>query len=165
MPIFYIVPYTHTTQSLHFLLRYYIQWNIVATRAVTLDLPSRHFTHCALTGRHYVPLPLFLLGGGEEVMEETVTVSMVYIEPNAAEPTQDSTKNFTPRVETATVREKARDSAPRKPLRTEVRSVARQMQDFWGWSDFDIWEEKNLIIFFEQHVVTKECSWNFTVKK
>lgn len=63
-------------------------------------------------------------------MEETVTVSMVYIEPNAAEPTQDSTKNFTPRVETATVREKARDSAPRKPLRTEVRSVARQMQDF-----------------------------------
>lgn len=100
------------------------------TCAVTLDLLSRHFTHCTLTERHYVPLPLFLLGGGEEMMEETVTVSMVYIEPNAAEPTQDSTKNFTPRVETATVREKARDSAPRKPLRTEVRSVARQMQDF-----------------------------------
>lgn len=59
-------------------------------------------------------------GGGEEVVEETVTVSMVYIEPKAAEPTQDSTKDFTPRVETATVREKARDSTPRKPLRTEA---------------------------------------------
>lgn len=55
-------------------------------------------------------------GGGEEVVEETVTVSMVYIEPKAAEPTQDSTKDFTPRVETATVR----DSTPRKPFRTEA---------------------------------------------
>lgn len=59
-------------------------------------------------------------GGGEEVIEDTVTVSMVYIEPNAAEPTQDSTKDFTPRVETATVREKARDSTPRKQHRTEA---------------------------------------------
>ncbi|XP_068603309.1 syndecan-2 [Brachionichthys hirsutus] len=59
-------------------------------------------------------------GVGEEAMEETVTVSMVYIEPNAAEPTQDSTKDFTPRVETATVRENGRDSAPRRPLRTEA---------------------------------------------
>lgn len=59
-------------------------------------------------------------GGAEEVVEEAVTVSMVYIEPNAAEPTQDATKDFTPRVETATVREKARDSTPRKPLRTEA---------------------------------------------
>ncbi|KAL7381800.1 hypothetical protein ABVT39_011433 [Epinephelus coioides] len=59
-------------------------------------------------------------GGGEEVVEETVTVSMVYIEPNAAEPTQDSTKDFTPRVETATVREMARDNTPRKPFRTEA---------------------------------------------
>lgn len=67
----------------------------------------------------YLPVTLFLSGGGEEVVEATVT--MVYIEPNAAEPTQDSTKDFTPRVETATVREKARDSTPRKPLRTEVR--------------------------------------------
>ncbi|KAK5854849.1 hypothetical protein PBY51_005004 [Eleginops maclovinus] len=59
-------------------------------------------------------------GGGEEVVreEETVTVSMVYIEPNAAEPTQDSTKDFTPRVEIATVRE--RDFTPRKPFRTEA---------------------------------------------
>lgn len=54
------------------------------------------------------------------MVEETVTVSVVYIEPNAAEPTQDSTKDFTPRVETATVRERSRDSTPRKPLRTEV---------------------------------------------
>ncbi|XP_038580013.1 syndecan-2 [Micropterus salmoides] len=61
-------------------------------------------------------------GGSEEGLDETVTVSMVYIEPNAAEPTQDSTKDFTPRVETATVRERARDrdSTPRKPLRTEA---------------------------------------------
>ncbi|XP_054619484.1 syndecan-2 [Dunckerocampus dactyliophorus] len=61
-------------------------------------------------------------GGGEEVAEETVTVSMVYIAPKAAEPTKDSTKDFTPRVDTATVREKgkARDSTPRKPFRTEA---------------------------------------------
>lgn len=68
-------------------------------------------------------------GGGEEVLEETVTVSMVYIEPNAAEPTQDTTKDFTPKVETATVREKARPSTPRKPLRTEVRSVGTALKD------------------------------------
>ncbi|KAM7384540.1 hypothetical protein PAMA_011752 [Pampus argenteus] len=59
-------------------------------------------------------------GGGEEVVEETVTISMVYIEPNAAEPTQDSTKDFTPRVETATVKERAKDIAPKKPFRTEA---------------------------------------------
>ncbi|XP_032390654.1 syndecan-2 [Etheostoma spectabile] len=59
-------------------------------------------------------------GGREDVVEETVTVTMVYMEPNAAEPTQDSTKDFTPRVETATVRERARDFAPRKPFRTEA---------------------------------------------
>lgn len=67
---------------------------------------------------HY--LPTLAPGGGEEVLEETVTVSMVYIEPNAAEPTKDTTKDFTPRVETATVREKARPVTPRKPIRTEV---------------------------------------------
>ncbi len=67
--------------------------------------------------------PCHPVGGGEEAMEETVTVSVVYVEPNAAEPTQDSTKDFTPRVETATVREKARDSTSRKPLRTEVRGL------------------------------------------
>lgn len=57
-------------------------------------------------------------GGGEDAIEDTVTVSTVYIEPNAAEPTQDSTKDFTPRVETATVRERA--NTPRKPPRTEA---------------------------------------------
>lgn len=72
--------------------------------------------------RHYLPVTFCIPGGGEDMAEETVTVSMVYIEPNAAEPTQDSTKDFTPRVETATVRESARESTPRKPLRTEVRS-------------------------------------------
>uniref|UniRef100_A0A3Q3WJ35 Syndecan n=1 Tax=Mola mola TaxID=94237 RepID=A0A3Q3WJ35_MOLML len=59
-------------------------------------------------------------GGGEEVLEETVTINTVYIEPKAAAPTQDSTKDFTPRVETVTVRERARESTPRKPLRTEA---------------------------------------------
>ncbi|XP_068432208.1 syndecan-2 [Clinocottus analis] len=68
-------------------------------------------------------------GGAEEVAEEAVTVSMVYIEPNAAEPTQDATKDFTPRVETATVREKARESMPRKPFRTEAPApVTEDMQ-------------------------------------
>ncbi|XP_040909685.1 syndecan-2 [Toxotes jaculatrix] len=56
-------------------------------------------------------------GGGEDA-GETVTVSTVYFEPNAAEPTQDSTKDFTPRVDTATVREK--DSTPRKPFTTDA---------------------------------------------
>ncbi|XP_034747830.1 syndecan-2 [Etheostoma cragini] len=59
-------------------------------------------------------------GGREDVVEESVTVTMVYMEPNAAEPTQDSTKDFTPRVEAATVREKVKDIAPRKPFRTEA---------------------------------------------
>ncbi|CAJ1083209.1 syndecan-2 [Xyrichtys novacula] len=59
-------------------------------------------------------------GGGEDMVEETVTVSVVYIEPKAAEPTQDSTKDFTPRVETATVRQKVGDITPRKPFRTEA---------------------------------------------
>ncbi|XP_062265467.1 syndecan-2 [Platichthys flesus] len=59
-------------------------------------------------------------GVGEEVVKETVTISAVYFEPNAAQPTQDSTKDFTPRVDSATVREKTRDSTPRKPFRTEA---------------------------------------------
>lgn len=133
MPIFYLVAHTHNTIFRFFTALLHSMKYCPHTCAVILDFLSkhfRHFTHCPLTERQYVPVALFLPGGGEEVMEETVTVSMVYIEPNAAEPTQDSTKDFTPRVETATVRERARDSTPRKPLRTEVRSVARQMQDF-----------------------------------
>ncbi|KAM4630966.1 syndecan-2 [Polymixia lowei] len=55
-------------------------------------------------------------GGSEDGVEEPVTISTVYMEPKAAEPTQDSTKDFTPRVETAT----ARDNTSRKPLRTEA---------------------------------------------
>lgn len=57
-------------------------------------------------------------GGDEEVDIETVTVSTVYIQPKAAEPTQDSTKDFTPRVDIVTVREKA--ITPKKPFRTEA---------------------------------------------
>lgn len=97
-----------------------------AKTCAVLDLPHKHFrcfTLCPLMERHDLPVTLSLAGGGEEGVEETVTISAVYFEPNAAEPTQDSTKDFTPRVETATVREKARDSTPRKPLRTEVRST------------------------------------------
>ncbi|NP_001297792.1 syndecan 2 precursor [Esox lucius] len=53
-----------------------------------------------------------------EVIEETVTVSTLYIAPKA-EPTKDSTKDFTPRVETATPREDLPKETPRKPVRTE----------------------------------------------
>ncbi|TNN34919.1 hypothetical protein EYF80_054912 [Liparis tanakae] len=76
---------------------------------------------------------LSLQGGGEEeaVVEEAVTVSTVYIQPKAAVPTKDATKDFTPRVEEATVREKAKEkeSAPRKPVRTEaVAPVTEEVQ-------------------------------------
>lgn len=74
---------------------------------------------------HHIDFPfVFLPGGGEEVVDEAATISTVYIKPNAAEPTQDSTKVFTPRVETATDRETAQESTPRKPIRTEVRGAA-----------------------------------------
>nr|XP_040044433.1 syndecan-2 [Gasterosteus aculeatus aculeatus] len=53
-------------------------------------------------------------GSGGGAKDEDQTVSVVYIEPKAAEPTQDATKDFTPKVETPTVRE------PRKPVRTEA---------------------------------------------
>lgn len=52
--------------------------------------------------------------------EEAVTISMVYIVPKAVDPTEDSTKDFSPKVEAATVREKAGDSVSKKPFRTEV---------------------------------------------
>ncbi|XP_077599064.1 syndecan-2 [Stigmatopora nigra] len=68
-------------------------------------------------------------GTGEEVAEESVTVSMVYIAPKAEEPTKDSTKDFTPKVETATFRQKPSDSTPKKPLRTEAPvPVTEEMQ-------------------------------------
>lgn len=117
------------TQQTTYYLHFYIQC-IVPIHVLFFN-HFRHFTYCPLMERHYLPATLFLPGGSEEGLDETVTVSMVYIEPNAAEPTQDSTKDFTPRVETATVRERARDrdSTPRKPLRTEVRSIMRPIQD------------------------------------
>lgn len=73
----------------------------------------------AFSFTHHVYLFIFLPGGGEEAVE-----AVTYIKPNTAEPTQDSTKDFTPRVETATGRDKTRESTPRKPIRTEVRSAA-----------------------------------------
>ncbi|KAM4725247.1 syndecan-2 [Anableps anableps] len=57
-------------------------------------------------------------GGDEEMLEETATVSRIYIEPSAAEPTKDSTKFFTPRMDPG-VEGKARDGTARKPIRTE----------------------------------------------
>uniref|UniRef100_H3DK48 Syndecan n=1 Tax=Tetraodon nigroviridis TaxID=99883 RepID=H3DK48_TETNG len=77
-------------------------------------------------------------GGGEEA-EEAVTISTVYIKSNAAEPTQDSTKVFTPRVETATHRDRARESMPRKPIRTELKEVrsARASHQGKTWTDID----------------------------
>lgn len=79
----------------------------------------KYWTH--FTWKHIISL--FNQGGGEDVVEEAVTVGMVYIVPKAPEPTQDSTKDFTPRVETATVREKAFDSTPKKTFKAEVRTA------------------------------------------
>ncbi|XP_017162875.1 syndecan-2 [Poecilia reticulata] len=62
-------------------------------------------------------------GGGEEILEETVTTSRIYIEPKAAEPTRDSTKFFSPRMEPEG---RARDGTARKPVRTEVRGHAER---------------------------------------
>ncbi|XP_006794398.1 syndecan-2 [Neolamprologus brichardi] len=59
-------------------------------------------------------------GGGEEAIEESVTVTMVYIEPSVGQPTQDSTKDFTPRMDTDPVREKSGKSIPRKPFTTKA---------------------------------------------
>uniref|UniRef100_A0A087XPP3 Syndecan n=1 Tax=Poecilia formosa TaxID=48698 RepID=A0A087XPP3_POEFO len=57
-------------------------------------------------------------GGDEEILEETVTVSRIYIEPKAAEPTKDSTKFFSPKMEPGP-EGRARDGTARKPVRTE----------------------------------------------
>ncbi|KAI4891665.1 hypothetical protein NFI96_024427, partial [Prochilodus magdalenae] len=65
---------------------------------------------------HFWTKLVLLLGAGEEV-EEVVTVNTLFIAPKA-EPTQDSTKDFTPRVETSTSRDIPREM-PRKPVRTE----------------------------------------------
>uniref|UniRef100_A0A8C6T4G0 Syndecan n=1 Tax=Neogobius melanostomus TaxID=47308 RepID=A0A8C6T4G0_9GOBI len=57
-------------------------------------------------------------GAGEEGDIETATVSTVYIQPKAAEPTKDLTKDYTPRVDPVTERDSA--VTPRKPFRTEA---------------------------------------------
>uniref|UniRef100_W5M6P1 Syndecan n=1 Tax=Lepisosteus oculatus TaxID=7918 RepID=W5M6P1_LEPOC len=57
-----------------------------------------------------------VLGLGD-VPEETITVKTLYVVPNA-EPTRDSTKEFTPKVETSTSR-----IIPKKPARTESTAV------------------------------------------
>lgn len=56
-------------------------------------------------------------GAGDVEIQEAVTVNTLYIAPKA-EPTQDSTKDFTPKVEEVTDRPEARET-PRKPDRTE----------------------------------------------
>ncbi|XP_016365374.1 syndecan-2-like isoform X1 [Sinocyclocheilus rhinocerous] len=55
--------------------------------------------------------------GTGEVIEETVTVKTLFIVPKA-EPTQDSTKDFTPKVETSTSRDVPEDT--KKRVRIEV---------------------------------------------
>ncbi|XP_054910974.1 syndecan-2 [Poeciliopsis prolifica] len=58
-------------------------------------------------------------GGDEEMLEETATVSRIYIEPKAAEPTKVSTKSSSPRMEPGP-EGSARDGSARKPVRTEL---------------------------------------------
>lgn len=57
-------------------------------------------------------------GAGEEGDIETVTVSTVYIQPKAVAPTKDLTKDYTPRVDPITERDRA--VTARKPFRTEA---------------------------------------------
>lgn len=60
---------------------------------------------------------LVLLSGTGEQEEVMVTGQTLYIAPKA-KPTQDSTKEFTPRVETFTASHTR--ELPRQPVRTEV---------------------------------------------
>lgn len=57
-------------------------------------------------------------GAGEDGDVEAVTVSTVYIQPKAVAPTKDLTKDYTPRVDPVTERDRA--VTPRKPFRTEA---------------------------------------------
>ncbi|XP_072304284.1 syndecan-2 [Eucyclogobius newberryi] len=57
-------------------------------------------------------------GAGEDGDIEAVTVSAVYIQPKAAAPTKDQTKDYTPRVDPVTERERA--VTPKKAFRTEA---------------------------------------------
>uniref|UniRef100_A0A673JEK8 Syndecan n=1 Tax=Sinocyclocheilus rhinocerous TaxID=307959 RepID=A0A673JEK8_9TELE len=57
--------------------------------------------------------------GTGEVIEETVTVKTLFIVPKA-EPTQDSTKDFTPKVETSTSRDVPEDTKKRVRIEDPV---------------------------------------------
>ncbi|XP_051991976.1 syndecan-2-A-like [Xyrauchen texanus] len=61
-------------------------------------------------------------GGGDEI-EEAFTVNTLFIMPKA-EPTQDSTKDFTPKVETSTARDVPKDK--KKRVRTEPPVIATE---------------------------------------
>lgn len=70
-------------------------------------------THCNAT----ICCPFnCLLGAGEEI-QEPVTVNTLFIVPKA-KPTQDSTKDFTPKVEMSTPRDAPKDT--KKRVRIEV---------------------------------------------
>ncbi|KAL0962473.1 hypothetical protein UPYG_G00340460 [Umbra pygmaea] len=58
-------------------------------------------------------------GIGEEENEVAVTVSTLYIAPKP-EPTKDSTKYFTPRMDTDTAREDLPGETSKRPVRTEA---------------------------------------------
>ncbi|KAJ7999959.1 hypothetical protein DPEC_G00199840 [Dallia pectoralis] len=60
-------------------------------------------------------------GIGEELIVEVVTVNTLYIAPKA-EPTKDSTKDFTPRVETATPIEDLPKETPKETPKNTVRT-------------------------------------------
>lgn len=66
-------------------------------------------------------IDLVLLSGAGEEKEKMVTDNVLFIAPKT-KPTQDTTKDFTPRVETFTAREWDHTrELPRHPVRTEVR--------------------------------------------
>lgn len=65
-------------------------------------------------------IDLVLFSGAGEEEEVMVTVNTLFIAPKA-KPTQDTTKDFTPRVETFTVKDWDHTrELPKQPVRTEV---------------------------------------------
>lgn len=65
-----------------------------------------------------------LSGAGEDIVE-AATVNTLFIVPKA-EPTQDSTKDFTPKVETSTSRDAPKDTKKRN--RIEVGASYKNLQ-------------------------------------